>query len=545
MDKIIGFSLSHDGQPMPDPPWLSKFHWLSTKRLPYWNWRVTLWGHGDLCKFVTRHEDRDTIIVGYSDTDLRTLSIDPLQNRGLVVEIRPDVVRITNDALGMQPVFYAKSDAGPLVSTCEESIVRALGRVTIGPGRLASYLLYQSTVGTLTLWSEINKLYANRTLEAHRDNRFVQLAQPALQFPDVSQDPLDQMKRVTSDTIHRYTDPLNEVVLPLSSGMDSRLILCHMDRPGRIKARSYPSSWPAEKSWEIMISKASAKACGVGNYGILDFQQDYSKWTQSAIEYYGTPISAVQTYLYGASEMIGQEWLRLPVISGVIGDVLAGRGTQFIERSSSRIKDRYDLYRMGCYCHDKEWKPDDLDACLAYDWRASLEVLKPEGRLIWQNTECATPVGKANLIRIRNRCSQTITYPWAALDIWGSIVPVYCDRDYVSFMLALPPDVLRDRNGQRKLFARYFPHVWPHAGVDPKAWNATNTMNTETIRNGKSRSLWPLVANGSKPAHRLFKPVGIKALYGKALSGDETRWFKLNSMQTIAWAIDEGYVRDV
>ena len=521
MDKIIGFCMTR-GAILSDPPWLYKYPWLKVRQITIQGWTVTLWGHGNFDKFIAGGQ----IVVGYSDADLETLSIDPLDNRGLTVELFDSKAIVINDTLGMLPVFYASKDGIPYISTCEETLFKVLGGATLDPGRLVSYLLYQSTIGTLTLWKEIDKLYANSILQISTNGSFEQVSQPPLDFKPFGGDAIKAMFEVTRDTVRRYTDPLSRVFLPLSSGRDSRLILCNMLRPERVKARSYPCSWPAERSWEIVISKESARLCGVNDFSILDFERDYSRWTKSAIEYYGTSISAVQMYLYGASEMIGEEERGLPVLSGVIGDVLAGIGVDHVRD----IPGSYNLFRSGCYCHSKEWKPHHLGACLSFDWRAALESVKADGIDIWNNTEGGSLFVKSTLIRLRNRCSQTITYPWAALDLWGSIVPIYCDRSYIRSMLLFPVERLRGRECQKEMMATYFPKIWPYAGLNLNTMNCTNTMNAETVRHGGPRSIWPLVRDGSRPAHDLFKSGGIKTLVNQALAGDVQTWFLLHSL---------------
>jgi hypothetical protein len=535
MDKVIGFSLAR-GAWLPDPPWLGKYPWLAVERIERDGWRLTLWGHGDLHRFVG-----DSIVVGYSGVELDTLPTEPLQNRGLVVKLGPEEATIANDALGMLPLFYAEKDGMPLVSTCEECLLVALGGATLTPGRLVSYLIYQAGVGTLTLWREISKLYANRTLHVTADGRFEQQEQEPLAFDGPPDDAVWAMFEASMQVVRRYTDPLGEVYLPLSSGMDSRLILACMKRPERVRARSYPSSWPAEESWEVMIPRETARVLGVTDFGVLDFERDYSRWTRDAVDYYGTPVSAQQVYLYGASEMVYRDGRGLPALSGVIGDVLAGIGVRFAEEQLERLHHPYDLYRMGCYCHDKEWQRSHFADCLTLDWVAALAEVEAEGMNLWQRTE-GNAVQKATLLRLRNRCAQIITYPWAALDIWGGIVPVFCDRDYVRLMLSLPSTALRNRAGQKALFERYFPDIWPYpCGLKPSMWCEANTMNSETIRNGGLRSIWPLAADGSKPALEWFKPNGVRALVETALEGNEAAWFRLHPLQSIAWAMDKGY----
>jgi len=539
MDKIIGFSLTKGDNRLPLPSWLGKYPWLRVEYLALKGWSLILWGHGDMSEFVG--EARGIVVVGYSETDLIYLSTRPLQNRGLLVEICGDEsVLISNDVLGALPLFYTSVHGVPIVSACEEVLLMAHGRVSLSPLALTNFLLYAGNVGTYTLWEGIKKLYANRVLHI-KSTGFEQIHQSPLKFRKIEGDPVEEMKRATEELVRDYTEPLENVYLPLSSGHDSRLILAYMERPERIRARSYPVSWPADKSWEVAIPKRSAEIYGVTDHGVLDFEQDYSRWTRDAIEYWGTSMSATQVYLYGATELMYRKAMGIPAISGVIGDVLAGMGVEQARGWITHPSSSNALYHTVLYGHEKGWTPRCLDQCLTFN--CMQYGVGKAGARIWEETE-GNWLTRAALIRLRDHEIPAITNPWAAVDIWGSLVTPYYDRGYIEFMLSLPYDVLKDRRGQKELFARYLPDLWPHAGLRLDTLNCTNTLNTDTIRNGGLRSIWPLVGDGSKPAHRFFNPVGIASLEERALRGDTMAWFWLNSLQPIAWAIEKGYVNE-
>jgi len=543
VDKVIGFILTTKTNPRElAPQWMQSYEHLVTHSWQAWNWNIFVWGHGNLDHMLSTIPEGVRLVVGYDEVDMEVLGTDPLENRGLVVELRPNDATVRNDALGSMQVVYGEKGGCPFVSTSEEAVVNGIGPVTLDPGLLVSYLIYQCTVGRLTLWKEIKKQYANTTLKIGLNGSFVETLQDPLEIkPFRGSDPIAQMHDLSVRTVRKYTAPRETMFLPLSSGQDSCVILGSTERPNRIKARSHPSSWPAERSWETMIPKARAAICGVKDWGMLDFDHDYSKWTEPAIRYYGTLISAVQVYLFGAAQMIGSEQLHLPVISGVIGDVVAGIGFPWLEDNLPRCHDSYEQYKIGCYCHDKEWVPALLDKVLTYDWRVAFEQVKEDGRRIWDQTEGPDDIIRGTLVRLRNRCSQYVVYTWGALDLWNSMVPVYCDRDYVSTMLGFPKNVLRNRIGQQQMLRTYHGNIWFNPGLDPKSWCEDNTLNIETINHGLLRSLWPLLATGFRPASCFFNPNEISKLIEKALRPDEHTWFKLNSLQSLAWAIGEGW----
>lgn len=544
MNKVIGITairiVSANNIPALFPPWLLRYPWLVTMEVELNGWRVALWGHGDLSHFVAGGD----VVAGYSGLDLSALTIRPLQNRGLLLEARQDALRIYNDTLGAMQLFYAVVNGAPMASTCEEVLLAALGGATLDPAQIPAYFAYQCDAGTSTLWKEVKKLYANSTLIMRQDGTVTQTRQAPLRFTPPEGDAIEAMRRVTAETVARYTDNRGEVILPLSSGQDSRLLLCNMQAPERIHARSHPCSWPAENSWETRIAKRTAELCGVHDWAISDFGQDYSVWTEPSIAFYGTPISAVQTYIYGAAAAIsGHAYHGLHIISGALGDVIAGIGVEHIKRNLERRLDKYGLYRMACYGHDKQWPDSRIDSVLSYNWRAEFESARAEGCDLWDTTE-GDDIQKATMIRLRGHETQTVNYAWAALDLYGALVTPYCDRRYLATMLAMPYSVLYRRNGQQELFRRHYGHVWPHAGLDTKTMNCTNTMNLDTIRLGGARSIWPLELDGMLPnCGGLFKPAGVKSAIEQALSGDVATWFNLQQLQTIAWAEKRGYVR--
>jgi len=351
---------------------------------------------------------------------------------------------------------------------------------------------------------------------------------------------VERLHVVTKYTVRLYTDALDQIALPLSSGQDSRLILAYTQRPERIHARSYPTSWPAGRTLEVWVAKASAAIRGVHDHAILDFEGDFSSSTRPYIEYMGTLVAALQVYLYAAAEMIGVEHPGIPVISGVTGDVTAGRPTAFVRRWLNDPPGG-GPFKWACYCHANEWKSENLDSCLAFDWRAALEPLHKSWTQCWEETEGLTSIHRAALVRLRNRCPVTITSTWAAIDIWNSMVTPYLDREYVTFMLSLGEQALTGRSAQQQVLTKYHSDFWQYAGIPYQELDTRNTINADTIT-GNPRAFWPLLPDGSQPGHRFFNPEGIKALYDKAIAGHVPSWGLLASLQPIAWAIERGYV---
>jgi len=562
MDKIIGFTLTRGDAALPPPPYVALYPWIEMHHVHAEGWALTLWGHGDLESFVLD----DMTIVGYSNTDLATLTAVPLQNRGVCIRLRDGTAVVYNDHLGMMPVFYGASGGVTCVSTCEESVMRALGNVALDEQGLVSFLTFSCDISTVTLWKEIRKLYANTLLEVRPNGTFSVALQPPLEYEAIDERAVvwlmhEQLER----TVRLYTDSLGEVFLPLTSGYDSRLILCHMQRPERIHARTYGYTFPPERSYEVVVARKSAELCGAADHRIVDIM-DYSKWVQPSIEHYGTCLGAGQAYIFGAVAQIVAE-ARHPVILGQPGDTLAGKSVKETQERMSDVDDPAEQFKVLCHCQAMGWDEEVLDDCLTFDWRASLS----QARSLWSSTWTGMgenefpPANRMSLARIRDRTAQYTAYPWTVIvDLWSSVVTPYADRDYVSFMLSLPVHLRHNRAAQSELMAQYFPKVFdrrgcwnsrPWAGLrwdyfdsisDDARVRARNAYDVGNIVDENSISgmaLWPLEPDGSKPAHPFFAARGMAALYERAVGErDVGSFFHLNSLQPIAWAIDKGYV---
>ena len=541
MDKAIGFSLTKQPFEPEVPPWLSAYPWLNVLHVSKGEWNLTVWGHGDLSKFLTP----EGYVVGYSDTELTRLTREPMQNRGVLIKLSP-TFSIANDALGQLPVFYSQRDGVPIISSCEECVIKWRGGVTLNRARLVQYLIFQSYVGTVTLWDEIDKLYANRILKLSLDGQYVQMEQEPLRFKYIeAEQAIATISQISKRVIRSYTDPLDDVYLPLSRGKDSGILLGNMVRPGRIHARTMPSSWPLDRCEDVVITRARCRNTGVEDHQIIDFPgQSYQQAYRPQIEYAGTPLASTQAYIFGINQWMGQEGNHWPVISGSCGDITAGSGVarvleMYNVRQTSNDRERF---KLACYCHSKEWKTPAFDACVAFDPASEMNRsgIQAEWSALWRASEGHSVGVNLDLIRLRNRGSQYITYAWAAADLWGSYVAPFTDRAYVTTMLSLPQKAREFCYAQKEYGKKFLPGLLPNGGVHSSAWDVSNTLNNTTV---SAEALWPLTADGCRPAHPFFVPAGIQGLYRRALDGDMKSFFWLHSLQPLAYMIDKGYVK--
>jgi len=433
-------------------------------------------------------------------------------------------------------VFYSQTVA----STNEELVVRSTQRPELDPAGLTSFLIFQCNVGTSTVWRGINKLYANSELALHDTGKAIQYPLSSLRLEvlreETTNDFVEKMRRALVATIRRATDSLDDICLPLSQGYDSRLLARLIRNPARIHAKTYALSQADDLDCDVAIARLIAADRGIKDHRVVSFEGDYSRFVPPALEHLGTTVSAAQAYLYGAAYLLNDD--RLPLISGVVGDILSSHGATFARQWIETDIGPAERFKRACHCHAHEWKAIHLDRWLTFNWRKAIKPLEEQWASLWEASETAEyELGKATLIRLRNRGSAYLTGPWALADLWGGIVTPYYDRDYVKFMLSMPPKMLYQRIAQQRLLEWTWPSTWPHGNhPNPRSLCWKGTVVPDTIT-GNEHAFWPL-KDGLQ--HRFFNK-SVQALYDTAITGNTISWGLLASLQPIAWALQKGY----
>lgn len=130
------------------------------------------------------------------------------------------------------------------------------------------------------------------------------------------------------DAIGRWVGDLEKstsekIVIPLSGGLDSRLLISFIQDKSRIEAFTYGQSWTQKKSNEVVTARALSKKF---NFKWRHIElEGYSSYTSQWISKWGSSTHAHGMYQMQFYEKISK--LVPPgsiVLSGIIGDLLAG-----------------------------------------------------------------------------------------------------------------------------------------------------------------------------------------------------------------------------
>lgn len=224
---------------------------------------------------------------------------------------------ITNNWCGLSPYFYNKENPNEVSKKLSTKEVVAYDEIGLNLYLNAGYCLFGRTP-----YQGYSFLRANETLnEGKVTNRNVDYLTNLVKSDSVS---VETTIQSIANRIHEIEKLSSEkIIIPLSGGMDSRLLLSLIEDKSRIEAFTYGQSWTQSKSNEVTKARALSKKM---NFKWQHIEiRDYSNLMPLWIEKWGAASHAhgmyqMQFYAKIASLVPSNS----VVLSGIIGDLLAG-----------------------------------------------------------------------------------------------------------------------------------------------------------------------------------------------------------------------------
>lgn len=377
----------------------------------------------------------------------------PWEGRCILLRISPDGRdwSIWNDWCGAIQVFHAGLRQGAVVSTSEPMVVAAAG---LNPGDfskrgIVELLVYGHFIHTDTLYSKMQILPADS--HAVWKNGVFQGAQflgniaPSDARWGCGRDELveemhEHLTRVIGAALQRHP----AWTLPLSGGLDSRIIACIAADTGTpVNGYTWgPSGW-YEVIYAAQLSKLLNlpwKRVGIGVDYLTEYTGMWFDWFGSALHPHG------MYHMPFLKELRSQA---RPILSGFLGNSLAGdRITQMSKKRAGRSGQLGAIYQF--------WRRDELRELLLFDPSAELEEIEALLARECGRFECAE-FQKLVLLDLFVRQRGFVSYYPTMHDYWKGAATPYMDRRYVRFCLSLPRLALEGRQLQIEMLCRYWP----------------------------------------------------------------------------------------
>ena len=588
MGSIVGFSINSGLEPVAlkrllasQNETLTSFMELERKSISLGEVNLELWGHKDVSERIQAMQDGSLfILVGSPHGEVNWSKIQdflgkiektdevelPWEGRVILLHISADGKswRMWNDWMGSIPVFYSEIGHGRVASTLEPVTVAAAGYTPDNfflPG-LVSLLINGHYLSDWTLYNGMKVILPDSVLKwdgkSFCTNK-LWTVQPSQNRWEAGWDDLvDEMHELSHRAISGTLKAHSKWTLPLSSGLDSRLIAGVAAEIGS-DVKTY--AWGESDTTDVVYSRQIAQALGFP-WKRIDLPRDFlvkhtlqwAKWFGSAMHFHGM-------YQMAFLDEIRAE-PAAPVISGYIGDVLAGDSVKDVSAVHSSGKS-YQL-ESDWYSH---WTVKELRAHAKFPLEDALEANAAELR---RQIDSLPGVffQKMQFLELWNRQRHFTSFQSILSDYWRGVANPFMDRAYARFCLSVPRMALDYRRLLSGVFRRYYgrlavipgtyapePYILSgrylimrklanvlipafHKGPLKGFGNVQLRMDIDSVRFTGKKSLWPLFDNLNILAEWLDVNLLEKEYQTILQSKDDIRPLRrLQSVQTLAYQL--------
>lgn len=541
-----------------------------------------LWGRGDLADYFTYLPDGSLLaLIGSPLGNFSWIQVQenlaealqasefklPWEGRVILLRIDPkgDLWTIWNDWLGSIPIFYSTMGDRRIASTLEPVVVSTAGLNSedIFVPALISLLSHGHFLGNWTMFEKMKVVPADCVAEWDVNGfRYKQIysVRPTEARWEVGWDELvEEMHDLSHQAIVNALSTQKNWILPLSSGLDSRLIAAVAAETG-VNMDTY--TWGARNSRDVVYSRKIARALSL-RWKWIDLGTNYLyKYTNLWADLFGSSM-----HFHGMYQMTFMDELRSEpngsIMSGFLGEALAGGHIQPLARARAN-KDRFQLM------------PDDYIYWLTFEINLLFKIpidnameqvaLEIERQM---NDEPGTMFQRLMFLDFWNRQRFFIYFHPLLCDYWRGVATPYLNKEYARFCLSLPRLALDRRQLQVEVYRRFYgvlaripgsyaeePFIYTGRYLTKRRiarsmpryfirgplreFNSTTqtmlSLDGECVKNTGTSSLWPIF-NVWDRLEEWFNMPQIEAEIRQARNGNLKSVRRLQSIQAFAYRL--------
>ena len=476
MGSIVGFSIfkgldSGDADRLltSQEDALSFFKDLERKSIPLGLTRLELWGHRNINDRVHTLPDGSFVaLIGSPHGDVDWLkaraslekNVKPVQfelpweGRVILLRISPDgrLWTMWNDWLGSIPVFHAEIGDGRVASTLEPVVVASAGYTPADfflPG-LVSLLINGHYLSDWTLYKNMKVIPPDSAMvwdeNGFRADQLYSVEPGQTRWNAGWDDLVDEMHELSRRAVVDALKTRSKWILPLSSGLDSRLIAGVAAEVG-VDVNTY--AWGASNTTDVVYSQKIARTLGFP-WKRINLSKDFLvKYTPLWAGLFGSSMHFHGMYQMAFFDELGSG-PNGGALSGFLGDILAGDDVNSLisvhsKRESLQILDDWHIH----------WLAKDVPDLMTVPVQDAFSQIREVINNDIDNFP-GTLHQKMQLLELRSRQRLFTNFQATVSDYWHGVATPFLDRAYARFCLSLPRIALDYRRLLSGVFRRYY-----------------------------------------------------------------------------------------
>lgn len=383
-------------------------------------------------------------------------------DRFLKVEVGAQVISVSTDYAGTVPGYVGRI-SGFLLTNIFPAALKAtsFNEHSISPPALYNLMKYGHTVAGETSSANVNVLYPDHKYQFLLDGSFISCTGSPITdnppSPNRSEN-VAELRELNCGLVHSALEPHDQIILPLSSGYDSRLILAAISDSSALKKKTLATTYGPANSMEVVAGKELASAAGVEwlhvdlecNFLGLDYLKDIALIFGSSLHMHGM----YQLEFFDALKNRGLISSGAVLTSGFMTGVPAGQHVR--DLSKNRNPDKFGKSFLSSFSQSKYWQDGVLEKAFETAFPGSVD----EASKYVEDMEKI--IGRSDyqgqiLFDLWTRQRNFISYYPRTLEWKIAVVSPHMNRTWLEYFYTLSDNQLKNRKHVAEMFNAYYP----------------------------------------------------------------------------------------
>ncbi|WP_235992388.1 asparagine synthase C-terminal domain-containing protein [Cellvibrio polysaccharolyticus] len=378
---------------------------------------------------------------------------------GIFVNEYLNEITIMSTIAGVLPIFWAWHEKKLLVSDSVEYLrAKIYGRERASPEdidkiALLESILFDGPLAKRTLFNNIQKLQIGQKINFFLDRGEQQCDWfwlPKIQTSAAANINDDDTIALIDELMSDVELSNKEVLLPLTGGLDSRLLAGLISKKSPSKVHSY--TFQRGASYESYCAKKVARELSF-NHSIFNLGADcYRNFSMSSSQVSGGMITGMHTHgIYCCERLLSPELSALDRVFGYFGDPLTGAMTEsYAEADLSNSPEKiFDKYKKTIFSDLVDRYKDEIIADLKESYFAFLTTDSPKNTYheFWKIHQ-----------RQNNLITHLFSYHRAQHSV--KVHTPFVNRKFADYFLSLPYELRSNRCYFKKIALNIFPDLF-------------------------------------------------------------------------------------
>jgi len=380
------------------------------------------------------------------------------------IKINKEYIEIENDYCGSIPVYYSKNNSSICLSNLEHLIVKNINNDinNISFSNLFGYLFFGHFIWDETAWKNIYQIlpdycykfcYSGKlTKKTYKGT--VKKTNERINYSDkqVANDLFDLNK----DLVLSYLKPFDEIILPLSSGYDSRMIFAALAN-SKLKYRLKCYTYGTKGSIDVESAKELCRIKNIYWENLDLYSENYLSKNnlKSHYEIFGSTLHMHGMYQINFIQKIKKKNNNSVFTSGFMTGVPAGQHINFLNiKDNKNLISKLELFDTSTFFNDIELKKIFTE----------INISKYKEKLKYRLDQAFNQFDgeiyqKSIMFDIWTRQRNFISYYPRLFNFYTRIVSPHMSKKYINFFMSLRKEHIVDRKCVELMFINHYKDI--------------------------------------------------------------------------------------